>query len=105
MKVAGGCKIMAQCMSSGFMPPILLTSVPSGLRYSAAVAMNGLLEAENTSVAVNRATTISVTPRAAHVRSSLARRRACAWAAPKAAMSHVQSSSEPWRPAHTALTR
>ncbi len=57
MKFAGGCKIIAQCMSSGFMPPILLTIVPSWFSYSAAVAMNGLLEAENTSVSVKRATT------------------------------------------------
>ena len=54
------------------MPPILDTRVPSALRYSAAVAINGLLDAEKTSVAVNNATTISVTPRAAHVSSSLA---------------------------------
>ena len=54
------------------MPPILDTRVPSALRYSAAVAINGLLDAEKTSVAVNSATTISVTPRAAHVSSSLA---------------------------------
>ena len=96
---------MAQCMSNGFMPPILDASVPSALRYSAAVAINGLLDAEKTSVAVNSATTISVTPRAAHVSSSLAWRRRYAWAAANAEMSHVHNKSEPWRPAHTALTR
>ncbi len=105
MKVAGGWRIIAQCMSNGFMPPILLASVPSALRYSAAVGMNGLLELENTSAATNRATMTCATPRATNVRSSCARLRRHACTATKAEMSHVHNSSDPWRPAHTALTR
>lgn len=62
---------MAQCMSSGFIPPTWLASVPSAFRYCEAVAMKGLLESENTSVAVNSATTISATPSAALERSSV----------------------------------
>ena len=87
------------------MPPIGATSEPSAFRYSAAVGRNGLFDSESTSVAANRATTTSVTPSATEDRSSVARMRRQATAAPYSEMSQVHRRSEPWRPAHTAETR
>ena len=86
------------------MPAAGDTSEPSSLRYSAAVAMKGLLDSESTSVAVKSATMISVTPRATDERSSVVRMRRQATTAAYSEMSQVHSRSEPWRPAHTAET-
>ena len=64
-----------QCMSSGFMPPIGEASAPSAFRNSGAVAMKGLLDSENTSVAAKRATIRVTSPSATVERSSVARMR------------------------------
>ena len=95
---------MAQCISNGFMPPMVPARVPSALRNSGAVAIKGLLDSENTRVAANSATMICATPRAALERSSVTRMRRHATTLAKTEMSQVHSRSDPWRPAHTADT-
>ena len=87
------------------MPAPAAASDPSSAKYSAGVGTKTLLASESTIVAVNSATTISVTARAAEVRSSVWRMRRAAAAKAKVAMSQVQNRSEPWRPAQTPDTR
>ena len=86
------------------MPPILPASVPSALRNSAAVAMNGLLDSENTSVAAKSATMICATASALLDRSSVACMRFHATTLPNTEINQVHSRSEPCRPAQTADT-
>ena len=96
---------MAQCKSSGFMPVDMpATSVPSALRALAGVGTNTLLASDSAIAPQNSMMTISITPSAAQVSSSVWRMRRHAQAAANSEMSHVQNMSDPWRPAHTPAT-